>query len=87
MAEFTLPAPGDAPDSEPTCGRCGVTHHYGRRVTLVVDEESDRRIGQIEWFCVECGHKHEQAGIPDRPSRTSDDDGLTNCSTATEPPE
>jgi hypothetical protein len=56
-------------------------------VTLVVDEESDRRIGQIEWFCVECGHKHEQAGIPDRPSRTSDDDGLTNCSTATEPPE
>jgi hypothetical protein len=54
-----------------------MTHHYGRRVTLVADEESDRRSGQIEWFCSECGHRYEQAAVPDRPSRTSDDDGLT----------
>jgi hypothetical protein len=28
-------------------------------------------------FCSECGHRYEQAAIPDRPSRTGDHDGLT----------
>jgi hypothetical protein len=39
-------------------------------------DDSDRRSGQIDWFCIECGHKHEP-GAPSRPSLTSDEDGLT----------
>ena len=78
MAEFSLPAPWGAPDSEHACARCGrITHHYGRRVTLVADEESDRRSGRLEWFCSECGHRYQQDAIPDRPSRTGDHDGVT----------
>lgn len=61
-------------------------HHYGRRVMLVADEESDRRSGKIEWFCSECGHRYEQAAIPDRPSRIGDYAGLTELSTATSCP-
>jgi hypothetical protein len=53
-----------------------MTHHYGRRVTVAADEESDRRSGQIEWFCSECGHR-QQAAVRDRPFRTGEDDGLT----------
>lgn len=77
MAEFSLPAPWGAPDSELACAHCDrTTHHFGRSVTLLADDDSDRRSGQIDWFCIECGHKHEQA-IPNRPSRISDDDDMT----------
>jgi hypothetical protein len=74
MAEFSLPAPWGAPDSELACDRCGKpTHHYGRRVTVMADEESDRDTGQIDWFCVVCGHKYEQTGRSDRPLPINDD--------------
>jgi hypothetical protein len=77
MAEFSLPAPWGAPDAELPCAHCGrTTHHYGRSVALLVDDDSDRRSGRIDWFCIECGHKHEP-GAPCRPSLMSDEDGLT----------
>jgi hypothetical protein len=78
MAEFSLPAPWGAPTLELSCARCGrTTHHYGRCVTLMADDDSDRRGGQIDWFCIECGHKHEPARVQDQPPLTGDDDGLT----------
>ena len=77
MAEFSLPAPWGAPDSELACASCGrTTHHYGRSVTLMADDGSDRHSGQIDWFCIECGHKYEPPSVPNQPSLMSDD-GLT----------
>jgi hypothetical protein len=39
----------------------------------MADEDSDRGTGRIDWFCVECGHKHEHTGGSDRPLLIHDD--------------
>jgi hypothetical protein len=73
MAEFSLPAPWGAPESSLHCDHCGrETVHYQRRVTVLVDEESDRRAGRVAWFCVECGHKHVEPATPQGPERPDD---------------
>jgi hypothetical protein len=59
MAHFALPSPWNAPESDRRCAACGrTTRHFGRRLTLVEDVESDRQGGEVAWFCMECGHKH-----------------------------
>jgi hypothetical protein len=74
MAEFSLPAPWGAAESQLDCARCGkVTNHYERRVTLMADEASDRRAGHVAWFCTECGSTHESRSEPDPPSQSGDD--------------
>ena len=74
VAEFSLPAPWGASESELACARCGrTTSHYARRVTLMADEESDRRTGEVAWFCVVCGHKHEVRDELQRRSPPGDD--------------
>jgi hypothetical protein len=61
MAHFALPSPWNAPESDRHCGTCGhTTRHFGRRLTLVEDADSDRQGGEVAWFCTECGHKHAQ---------------------------
>jgi rubrerythrin len=58
MGDFHLPAPWDAPEQASYCRRCRrVTTHYGRRLTSAADEESDRALGELRWFCANCGTK------------------------------
>ena len=74
MTLFPLPAPWGAPESELACAQCGVvTQHFGRRVTVMADEESDRQSGEVAWFCSRCGHRHEGGDQPDSQPSPGDD--------------
>lgn len=72
MSGFHLPAPWSAPEQERMCGNCGrPTRHFGRRVSTAFDEESDRVIAEVAWFCNECGHRtdivHDASPAPPEP--------------------
>ena len=74
MAEFSLPAPWGAPESQLDCARCGrATNHYERRVTVMADESSDRRVGHLAWFCMECGHVHATVPATEQPHGPGDE--------------
>jgi hypothetical protein len=74
MTLFPLPAPWGAPEAELACAQCKApTQHFGRRVTIMDDEESDRQGGDVAWFCARCGHRHEAADQPDSRSASGDD--------------
>jgi hypothetical protein len=73
MSEFPLPAPWGASEAQLDCARCGkATNHYERRVTVMADEESDRRAGHVAWFCTECGTPQQARPEPEPPSSSSD---------------
>jgi hypothetical protein len=75
MTQFPLPAPWGAPEAELACTQCkALTRHFGRRVTSLADEESDRQSGELAWFCARCGHRHEPTDQPESKSSPPDDD-------------
>jgi len=74
MTQFPLPAPWGAPEAELACSQCKApTQHFGRRLTTMADEESDRQSGELAWFCGQCGHRHEAIDQPDSQSPSGDD--------------
>jgi hypothetical protein len=74
MTLFPLPAPWGAPEDELACAQCkALTQHFGRRVTSMADEESDRQSGELAWFCARCGHRHEAVDQPDSGTPAGDD--------------
>ena len=62
VVNLHLPAPWGAPERDLRCERCArTTRHYGRRVTAIAGDDSDRAAGEVVWFCTICGHRHDAA--------------------------